>query len=184
MAYQHEGHGRKKGRHMLTKAGYKVGGHVKKHEDVAADKKLIKEMVHEHERHDHPGEPLTKLKHGGEAKGKKGHCRLDKYARGGGVKKDGKTKINIIVGQPKDDGMGDMLKTAMMAKAGQMPPRPMPPVPPMGAGPGPVPPAPGAGPMKRGGRAVGPMTAGAASGEGREEKTENAKKRRKSGYMD
>ena len=33
--------------------------------DAAQDKAAIKAAVHAHERHDHPGEPLTKLKEGG-----------------------------------------------------------------------------------------------------------------------
>jgi hypothetical protein len=34
-------------------------------EDIKQDKKMIAAAVHKHERHDHPGKPLTKLAKGG-----------------------------------------------------------------------------------------------------------------------
>ena len=34
-------------------------------EDIKQDKKMIAAAVHKHEKHDHPGKPLTKLKKGG-----------------------------------------------------------------------------------------------------------------------
>jgi hypothetical protein len=33
--------------------------------DIKQDKALIKVMIHKHEKHDHPGKPLTKLAKGG-----------------------------------------------------------------------------------------------------------------------
>lgn len=33
--------------------------------DIKQDKAMIKAAVHKHERHDHPGKPLTKLAKGG-----------------------------------------------------------------------------------------------------------------------
>lgn len=33
--------------------------------DIKQDKAMIKAMIHKHERHDHPGKPLTKLAKGG-----------------------------------------------------------------------------------------------------------------------
>jgi len=33
--------------------------------DIKQDKAMIKAMVHKHEKHDHPGKPLTKLAKGG-----------------------------------------------------------------------------------------------------------------------
>ncbi len=42
--------------------GYKRGGTPKAGQDMAA----MKTMVHKHEHHDHRGEPLTKLRHGGQ----------------------------------------------------------------------------------------------------------------------
>jgi hypothetical protein len=47
-----------KANRILKKA---EGGSV----DLAQDKKLVAAAVHKHERHDHPGEPLTKMKKGG-----------------------------------------------------------------------------------------------------------------------
>lgn len=46
--------------------GYARGGKVKS--DVAQDKKMVKAAVQKHEKAQHPGAPLTKLKKGGEAK--------------------------------------------------------------------------------------------------------------------
>lgn len=180
--YQKEGAGRKKGRDLLTRAGYKAGGHVK---SVAAD------AVGQHEAHDHKGAPKTKLKlkSGGKAEGGAAAPRLDKLARGGAAKKKGAaTKVNIVIAMPKggDDKAAQavgMMQGAAGAKASM--PKPM--MPPMGAGPAgpgaggppPLPPMPPQGPgaptmpppggMKRGGRAKLP-DAGAASGEGRLEK--------------
>lgn len=50
--------------------------------DEAQDKAMIKAAVHKHEKHDHPGKPLTELKHGGKAMGGKSKKRLD---RGGKI---------------------------------------------------------------------------------------------------
>jgi hypothetical protein len=50
----------------------KRGGAV--HEDVAMDKKMIRQAVHKHEASMHPGKPMTKLKKGG---------GVQKYADGG-----------------------------------------------------------------------------------------------------
>jgi len=36
-----------------------------KHEDVKADKKMVKAAVHKHEKEKHAGKPLTKLAKGG-----------------------------------------------------------------------------------------------------------------------
>lgn len=46
--------------------------------DEAQDKAMIKAAVHKHEKHDHPGKPLTELKHGGKAMGGKSKKRLDR----------------------------------------------------------------------------------------------------------
>lgn len=47
------------------------GGRVN-HDDAKKDKAAIKAAVHKHEKHDHPGKPLTKLSVGGPAKPPKG----------------------------------------------------------------------------------------------------------------
>lgn len=44
-------------------AGYAEGGSMKA--DLKQDKKMIAQAVHKHEKAQHPGEPLTKLKKGG-----------------------------------------------------------------------------------------------------------------------
>jgi hypothetical protein len=48
----------------MKRYGMKKGGEAK-HEDIAKDKPLIREMVHKHEKAMHAGKPLTKLKKGG-----------------------------------------------------------------------------------------------------------------------
>lgn len=121
---------------------FKRGGAV--HSDVAEDKKLIKQELKKHEAEEMKSE------------GKKGKARLDKRARGGGVKHGGKkghkTHINIVVA-PKG---GDAAVPPPGAGAGGPPPGgPMIPPGPMAPPPGPL----GAGPpgmggppgMKRGG---------------------------------
>lgn len=129
--------------------------------------------VHEHERHDHKGEPLTKikLKRGGKVHGDKPAERADKRARGGKTghgKGRGGTKIDVIVGQPgggrqalqeglaagRQQGLRAGAAMGARAAAAKMaPPGPRAPAAPMGPnGPGaPMPPAASMG-AKRGGR--------------------------------
>ena len=145
--------------------GYKKGGKVKKHEDEAEDKALIRKMVKK--------EDLKGMSKGGRS------C----YARGGAAK--GKTTVNIVIGGK--DGAG-----APPLGLGALPPMPppMPPAPPMGGPGGPppgMPPMPPGGPLMRkaGGRANADvpvkkpgrtpegypkMDYGAATGQGRRQK--------------
>jgi hypothetical protein len=161
---------RKKARGLLLRHGYAVGGHVK--QAVAA-------AVHKHERHDHKGKKLTKLRRGGAAEGGEPRLRADKPLRaaGGRAKKAG-TKIIIVNGHPPIPGPG----------AGMPMPHPVPV--PMGAAPtAPLPvaarppmaqPMPGAAPpglvhapmAQRGGRmgARPHMTAGSKNALGRLQK--------------
>jgi hypothetical protein len=226
--------------------GYKHGGMPAAGHDMAA----IKKAVHKHEKHDHKGEPLTKLKHGGRPhrarggptysrtavqkeiskdpriKGKearaihallKGRQQYDeppagkdksffnqqwpapsddggeqqkrggraKRARGGRTK--GKTNINIVIAQPKQQQ--PMANPMQGPTRPPMPPPPPPQMPPPAAsGPppspgGPMMPPPGGAPMTRkaGGRTYrkpADMDAGSMSGLGRLEKTEIQEHRR------
>lgn len=145
-----------KARHLLRRGGYKVGGHVKS--DEAEDKAMVKKAVHKHEKHDHPGEKLTKLKDGGEALGSKAHARPDRKARASGGKAGKKkgTQVNVIVA----GGHGDQppprpMPVPVPMGAGAPPPHPMPPAPPPGGMPGAGMPPPGMPPRpmaKKGGR--------------------------------
>jgi len=82
-----------KAREHMRRAGYSLGGIIgrarggKVHPDAAADKKMVEKGVHQHERHDHKGEPLTKLKltRGGHVEGEGTRHRIDRRARGGSV---------------------------------------------------------------------------------------------------
>lgn len=166
-----EQHRRKKARELLGRSGYKAGGHFPRHDDAAADAKMIGEAIREHEAHDHPGEPHTKLhfRDGGAVDGLAAGGRADRPKRGG-HKGKGKTSVNVIVAP---QGGAPRPVPVPVPAAGAAPPRPMPspaPTPvPAGAGPAlavpgaPRPPAPGMGPMRRGGK----VEAGAGSGVGR-----------------
>jgi hypothetical protein len=182
--------------------GQKKGGKVEKHEDVAEDKALIKKMVKASARVGKKtgGGIFTGPSYPGKIPGVTG----GRIARASGGKTKGKTDINIIInGGGKDQGqMGGMPGIPRpIGMAGGMPPPPPPgPMPPPGmmAGAPPMPPMPAGGPpglppgmmppgmppggpplpRKSGGRAyhsAKDMNAGAASGEGRLEKTEIAK---------
>lgn len=132
-------------------------------------KQVIKDMVHKHEKHEHPGEPLTKLKKGGSVR----CARKD-----GGRTPKGKTHINILIGSPKGEGQqqDQMPMPQQPVRSIPVPPpaapgaSPMPPAGgmPMVGGPQGAPPVPMPIPRKMGGRI--PMTAGSESGVGRLEK--------------
>jgi len=117
--------------------GYARGGAV--HDDSAQDRKEIAAAVHKHEQHMHKGQKETKLKAGG----KVAKQRLDRYARGGKVKKSPKTNVNVIVAAghpPQQGGLG--APVPMPPPAGPAPGAAPPPMPPR-----PMMPPPGAGPM-------------------------------------
>jgi len=84
---------RKKAQSLLARHGYAVGGPVRQ---------AIAAAVHQHERRDHKGKSLTKLKRGGAAEGAEPRPRADKPRRaaGGRTRKSG-TKVIIVNGQPQ-----------------------------------------------------------------------------------
>lgn len=141
---------RKKARSMLTKAGYKSGGHM--HADEAEDKALVKRMVKK---------PALKLKDGGCAEGGSVKPRADRLARGGkahGKGGKGHTTVNVVVGHPQPKPVP--VPVPVPGGAGGPPPGAM--AGPGGPPPPDMPPPGGGGPMglKRGGRAKRAMGGG------------------------
>lgn len=108
-----------------SRAQKMAGTSSEAHSDVAADRKLIKAMV-----------KPSAMKMEGKASG----GRLDKYARGGKVKK-ASTNVNVIIAPQGGGGAGPAMPPPLMAGA----PAALPPAPPS-ALPPPM-------PQKRGGRA-------------------------------
>lgn len=80
----------KKARGHLSRMGYRAGGHVKKHEDEAEDKALLKKEMKK---------AKIKLKDGGAAEGKEPKMRADRLRRGGKAKagKGGKSHVTVNV---------------------------------------------------------------------------------------
>lgn len=141
MAYHTESVGRKKARALLARTGHhlgKAGGHMPdhlaehlSHADKAADARMVREGIRQHENQEHGGKhSRIKLADGGIADGPMASPRADRSPRGKGGK-DAKNHIAIVIAP----------------QAGQqpspppaMPPRPVvaapppPPRPPMPAG--------------------------------------------------
>ena len=150
---------------LLSRTGnpFKSGGALC--DDMAEDKSMIAKAIHDHERADHPGKPMTKLKFkaGGAVDGDAAKAHLAKRARGGSTPKKS-THVNVIVAPqggmhpPGPPGMMPAGAPPMMphppmapppGAQGMMPPRP--PMAPPGAGGMPPPGMKPPGMMKRGG---------------------------------
>lgn len=165
---------RKAARNLLSRSGYKSGGHFGSDKGIASEAKaMAKKAVHQHEKHEHGGE-LThlKLKDGGAVTGLAGGGRSHK-PRG---HKKGNTTVNIHLGGQRPEAVPVPVPK----------PVPVPVPPPAGAVPGPgaepdaMPPTAAMGQpgipagLKKGGRAKKsfkyPIDDGAGGGEGRLEK--------------
>lgn len=159
---------RKAARKLLSKSGYRTGGHFTAKEDESQDRKMIaaalkkdeakdkamiREAINEHDDQLHGGKKTRlKLKDGGMAMGMEPKSRGDRKSRG---KKPGKTIVNVVVGAEKPNAP---MPAPMMAPHPMMPPpagvpAPMPPhpmMPPMAG----RPPMPGMPPQmaKKGGK--------------------------------
>ena len=171
----------KKVRKVIKDSGYSTGGQNHTMKRLAKEEALA--AVHKHEKTEHPGKPLTKLKSGGVASGEKAIPRLDKKARGGKTK-GSHVHVNVIVPQgAKQPVPVPMGAGAPPAGGAPMPPKPpMPPAGPMGGAPGGAPGMPMRQPgMKKGGKVDGfksatkenapsHLTAGAINGIGTMEK--------------
>lgn len=165
---QHESQGRKRARSLLARTGYhmgKLGGHMAEGSgsDYEKDKRMVESAIRQHEKHDHTGEPLTRLRlaDGGSTDGEEGPRRADRGGRGkgGGAKGKPHTRINIMVGGGDQQPRPVPVPVPVPAGGGGMPP-PRPPMPPpggMGGPPGGMPGGMPGGPM--GGPPMGMMGA-------------------------
>lgn len=143
---------------LISRTGHHMAKGGALCDDMEEDQSLIAKAVHQHEKNDHAGKPLTKLKFkaGGAVEGEAAKGHLAKRARGGSTPRKA-THVNVIVApqggmHPPMGGPGMMpgAQPMMPPRPPMMPPpgaQPMtPPRPPMAPPPGGMPP-PGAGGM-------------------------------------
>lgn len=135
---------RKSARSLISRTGYKIGGHLTTRPDEIASKHEISEGIHEHESARHKGKPKTRLhlKTGGNCEGMASGGRSDRKPRSGKGKKGG-TTVNVVVAHPHPKPVpvpvpvgGPSVPPPPGAMAGPGGPPPMPPPeggPPMGA---------------------------------------------------
>lgn len=145
---------RKNARALLSKMGYKAGGHMggKSVSDAKEDAHMIGHAISEHEDQLHGGKHARlHLKDGGLAHGGTARHRGDRKSRGG--KKHSHTTVNVVVGGHDKPPMPPIMLPPGPpgGPPGAPPMMPPPPDPSMGAGPPPpgMPPMPG---QARGGR--------------------------------
>jgi len=140
---------RKKARHVLTRAGYKVGGHLDAKQDKREIDSEIRKAFTEHDNQLHGGKKTRlRLKDGGCAEGGAPKSRADRKGRG-----KAHTTVNVVVAgsHPRPQPVPVPVPAGGSAPQGAMPP---------GAGPGgPIPPGAGGPPpggFKKGGRTRSP----------------------------
>ena len=85
--------GREHARRMIREGGYHERKHGDIHEDSAADAKMVRSAISQHDIQLHGGKKThLRLKSGGRVPGGEAECRPDKRARGGGMAEIGATK--------------------------------------------------------------------------------------------
>lgn len=158
--FKAEHSGRKKARAMLNRTGYSTGGHVKTNIGGSVGASL----AHKATGGEVAAPAPAKLKTGGTVMGGTGSVRLDKAARGGGMKRHKGHTTNVVVAMPNPQPHPVPVPVPMGGghpPMGGGAPGGAPPMPPPGAGPGM---AAGAGSLPGGAPGMGMKPAGLKRG--------------------